>query len=296
MEIIRPFPIDTTSLASSNISETYDYPLWSAATTYAADEIVVGADRHEYQSLQGSNLNHSLADPAWWLDLGFNRKWRMFDQSNSSQSSYPLLIDVTVDVVGRVNGVSLLNLDATSVQVIATTALEGEIYNETFNLVSDSGINNWYEYFFEPIIRTGDLVITDIPVYANPTIQVIINRVGGDASVGTLVIGQSLLLGATVYGARLGIQDYSRKVADDFGNFTIIERAFAKRATFKVFMDKAKVDAAAAFLATIRATPVVYKGTGDYAATYIFGFFKDWSIEITNPSHSYCTLDIEGLT
>ncbi len=296
MEIIRPFVIDDTSLISSSISDTIDYALYNGGTTYALDQIVVGADHHEYQSLQASNTGHSLADAAWWLDLGFNRRWRMFDLSNSSQSWDEDEIDIEVDVTGRITSVSLLNIEATQVQIIATTVADGVIYDETYDLVSDSGINNWYDYFFEPIIRMGDLVVTDIPAYADPTVQVITSAPGSTVRIGTLVIGQSLVLGATVYGARVGIQDYSRKVADDFGNFTIVERAFAKRATFKVIMDKAKVDAAAAFLATLRATPVVYKGTGEYASTYIFGFYKDWSITITHPSHSECNLDIEGLT
>ena len=57
-----------------------------------------------------------------------------------------------------------------------------------------------------------------------------------------------------------------------------------------------KVDATAAFLPTLRATPAVYRGTGDYTSTYIYGFFKSWSIEITSPNKSYCNLSIEGLT
>ncbi len=296
MEIIRPFEINDATLNSSSISDTIDYALYNVGTTYAADVIVVGTDHHEYQSLVGSNLGNSLSSPAHWLDLGFNRRWRMFDLSNSSQSHDDDEIDVTVDVTGRITAVSLLNIEATQVQIIATTVADGEIYNQTYDLVSDSGINNWYEYFFEPIIRTGDLVVTDIPAYADPTVQVITSGPGSTVRIGSLVIGQSLVLGVTVYGLRVGIQDYSRKVADDFGNYTIVERAFAKRATFKVIMNKSKVDAAAAFLATLRATPVVYKGTGDYASTYIFGFYKDWSITITHPSHSECNLDIEGLT
>lgn len=296
MEIVRSFTVDDSSLTASNISDTADYALYNPATSYALGDTVVGVDHHEYESLAGSNVGHALSDAAWWLDLGFNRKWRMFDLSNSSQSTNADEIDVSIQVDGRANAVSLLNIVADTVQIIVTTATDGEIYNETFSLVSDSGINNWYEYFFEPIIRVGDLVVTDLPVHGDPLIQVIATASGSTVRIGTLIVGQSLTLGATVYGARVGIQDYSRKVADDFGNWTLVERAFAKRATYKVIMDKAKVDAAAAFLATIRATPCVFRGSGDYSSLYILGFYKDWSIEINQPSHSYCNLDIEGLT
>jgi hypothetical protein len=294
MEIVRSFTVTDANLTSS-ISDTADYALYNAGTTYDLADIVVGVDHHEYESLQASNTGHALSDAAWWLDLGFNRRWRMFDLSNSSQSTAADEIDVEIDVTGRANAVSLLNIAADTAQIIATT-VDGEIYNETFDLVSDSGVNNWYDYFFEPIVRVGDLVITDLPVNANPTVQVILTATGSTVRIGTLIVGQSILLGATVYGARIGIQDYSRKVADEFGNWTIVERPFAKRATYKVIMDNAKVDAAAAFLASIRATPCVFRGTGPYTSLYVFGFFKDWNITITHPSNSECNLDIEGLT
>jgi hypothetical protein len=296
MDIVRSFTIDDSSLVSSNIGDTDDYALYNPATTYALDDIVVGTDHHEYQSLAGSNTGHALSDAAWWLDLGMDRKWRMFDLSNSSQSSNADTIDVSVQVTGRANAVSLLNIACDTAQIIVTTATDGEIYNETFNLTSDSGVNNWYDYFFEPIVRKGDLVVTDLPLNGDPQIQVIATATGSTVRIGTLVIGQSLYFGAVIYGAQVGIQDFSRKVADEFGNWTIVERGFAKRADYKVWMDNAKIDATAAFLASIRAVPCVFKGDGDYAALYIFGFYKDWNIEIPGPNKSYCSLSIEGLT
>lgn len=379
MEIVRPAPVDDTTLLSSNIGDTDDYALYSGSTLYLLGNRVVGTDHHEYESLTGvsvgtatisiatpgivtltahglaantpvlltttgtlptglsantiyyvknpatdsfelaataggasiatsgsqsgthtlvsnPNIGKALSDAAFWLDLGFNRKWRMFDLLNSSQSSKADEIDVSIAVEGRANGVSLLNIEADTVQIIATTVAEGEIYNQTFDLVSDSGINNWFDYFFEPIIRIGDLVVTDLPVYANPTIQVIATANGSTVRIGTLTIGQSIFLGVVIYGARVGIQDYSRKGTDEFGNSFVVQRGYAKRATYKVWMDNAKIDAVAAFLASIRATPCVFKGDGNYSALYIFGFYKDFDIEIPGPNKSYVSFNIEGLT
>jgi hypothetical protein len=296
MEIVRSFAVTDTSLTASNISDTADYALYNAATTYALGNTVVGTDHHEYESLQNSNTGHALSDEAWWLDLGYDRRWRMFDLSNSTQSSNTTSIDVSIQVTGRANAVSLLNIAADTVEIIASTVADGTIYDQTFNLTSDSGVNNWYDYFFEPIVRKGDLVVTDLPVNGDPLIRVIATATGSTVRIGTLVVGQSLFIGAAVYGASVGIQDYSRKVVDDFGNWTIVERPFSKKANYKVWMDNAKIDAAAAFLATIRATPCVFNADGGYAALSIFGFYKDWSIEIPGPYKSYCNLQIEGLT
>jgi hypothetical protein len=123
-----------------------------------------------------------------------------------------------------------------------------------------------------------NLIVTDLPNVADPTIQIIIDNETGSTEVGTVVVGQTRDLGLTVYGARTGIQDYSRKVTDEFGNFTIVERAFAKRGNFDVVVANAKIDALADLLASYRATPVVWIGTDDYSSTWIYGFYKDFGL------------------
>jgi hypothetical protein len=266
-----------------------------SATSGGAAITTTGTQSGVHTLYSNPNKGYALTDAVRWLDLGSDNRWRMFDQSNSSQTSVGEKIDVSVQVTGRADSVALLNIVAASVQIKATT-IDGLIYDTTFNLVSSSGVSNWYDYFFEPIIRRGDQVTINLPLNSDPLIQVIMLEPGGTAKCGTMVIGQSLILGGLVYGATVGIQDYSRKVADAFGNYTIVQRAFAKRATFKVAMAGSKVDAAAAFLASVRAIPVVYKGTDLYTSTFIYGFFKNWTIEIAHPDVSYCTLDVEGLT
>lgn len=172
----------------------------------------------------------------------------------------------------------------------------GTVYNQTYDLLSDSGINNWYSYFTEEIVYASDLVLTDMPLYGDPTVSVTITNANGDASCGTFVIGQTRELGGTVYGAKGGIQDYSRKETDDFGNYTLVERAFAKRNTYRVVCANAQVDAIFNLLATVRAVPVIWLGTDDYAFTWTFGWARDWAVEIAYPTQSFLTIEIEGLT
>jgi len=297
MEIVRSAPVNDSTLVSSSIGDNDDYANYNAGTTYGLGDVVIGPDHHEYESQSAGNTGNALSAGAWWLDRGMNRRWRMFDLSNSSQSSDADVIDVSIAVSGRANAVSLLNIAADTVQIIANTVADGEIYNRTFNLTSDSGINNWYDYFFEPVIRQGDLVVTDLPVFGNPTIQVIATASGSTVRIGTLIVGQLMYIGMNIGpGTRLGIQDFSRVVADDFGNWTLVVRPFSKKAEFKAWIDNSRIDAIAAFLATIRATPCVFNSDGGYAALSIFGFYDDWSIEIPGETESYCSLSVKGLT
>lgn len=273
------------------------YGEWNVGTTYAANDIVISTTtHHEYQSLQAANNGHSLSDAAWWLDLGPTNRFRMFDQSNSSTTTNADSIEVAVTVTGRADAVSLLTIVGASVQVVMTTVDDGEIYNQTFNLVSDSGINDWYEYFFEPIVRQGDLTIYDLPLNADPTITVTLNEPGGTATIGTLVIGQSRYLGFVLQGARTGIRDFSRKDQDEFGNFTIIPRSFSKNASFKVVVVESAIDAISTLLTTLRATPAVYIGVENYTSTWIYGWARDWSFEYATPLEAFLNLELEGLT
>ena len=50
-------------------------------------------------------------------------------------------------------------------------------------------------------------------------------------------------------------------------------------------------------LEDLRATPAVWLGTdsSDYDSLNVYGYYRDFNIEITYPSYSLCRLEIEGL-
>jgi hypothetical protein len=48
-------------------------------------------------------------------------------------------------------------------------------------------------------------------------------------------------------------------------------------------------------LSKYRAIPVVYIGSSSYEPSYVFGFYKDFNIEIPHPAYSLCSIEIEGL-
>ena len=70
--------------------------------------------------------------------------------------------------------------------------------------------------------------------------QIILNQ--RTVSCGTMALGQTRNLGGTIYGAQGGIQDYSRKETDEFGNYTLVERAYAKRISYRVVRENTQID------------------------------------------------------
>ena len=199
-------------------------------------------------------------------------------------------------VSGRVDTLGLLNVQATSVRVECTAPGVGVVMDQMFNLVSTSGINNWYAYLFEEIVRLNYKTILDLPNYLNMTIKVTVTNTAGNASLGVLVLGRQKYIGRTQYGSSVGIADFSKKIEDDFGGFTIIERPYRKKGSFNIMVDNTLIDELQTLLASFRAIPILYLGTDEFESTSVYGFYKDFSLTIQYPTETQCNLEVEGLT
>lgn len=299
MKIVRPITINDAALLSSNVSETL-YPPYDAGYIFdlGARVHVIGENLHQvYESLVDDNLGNTPAtSPTKWAYVSATNPWLMFDQSVTSQTSNPDSIEVSIQTTGRATCLTLLNVSAAEAHVQMVDAVDGVVYDRVFSLVSNSGITNWYAYFFSPVVRLQDLIVVDMPAYASAIVNVTLSAPGEEVLCGALLLGPPITAGGTEYGATVGIQDFSIKQQDEWGNYSIVQRAFRKRAAFSVIVEAARVDALEAQLAALRATPVVYIGTDEYASTVIYGFYKDHSIDIAYPTESVLSIEIEGLT
>jgi hypothetical protein len=302
MKIVRPVDILDANLLASNVPET-DYSAWSSGTTYGLGDraIYVLADTHwVVESLQAGNLNHTptgATTDTWWLLVGYTNRWKMFDGAIQSQTSAADEIAVTVtSVTSRIDSVALFNIDCATAQVTVTDATDGVVYDQTVNMVSPSGITDWYAYFFEPVTRITDYVFTELPPYLSSEIDITLTDTGGTVLCGACVVGLSREIGGTQYGAQTGIQDYSIKQVDSFGNYSILERAYNKRATFQVQVENSLIDELQTILAGYRAVPIVYVGSDLYSSTMVYGFYKDFSTVISYPRVSILSIELEGLT
>lgn len=299
MIFIKPYEVDDSSLISSNIMEN-EYPTWSANIAYFKGDIVIyiSNDFHKvYECLDPMNIAITPRFyPDSWLDLGANNRWNMFDKSVQSQSSNFETINVTIKPDQRVDSVVLLNISAYQVQIKMTDITDGLVYDKTTILISNSGIDDWFSYFYEPVIRVSDFIANDLPPYYNATINIILTDIGNTVYCGGIKVGKQVLIGNTQYGSNVGIQDYSLKTQDAFGNYSILERAFRKTGSFQVQLDINQTDNMMSLLASLRSVPIIYSGSNDFSSMIIYGFYKDLSMNISYPEISQCTLTIEGLT
>lgn len=61
-------------------------------------------------------------------------------------------------------------------------------------------------------------------------------------------------------------------------------------------MPTSAIDDVARNLAALRASPVLWIGSESFESLTVYGFYKEFSIDLAYPTVSYCSLTIEGLT
>lgn len=268
------------------------YLAYNIGTNYAVDAIVTDTTNHiNYQSRQTPNTGQALTNASYWLELGPSNKWAMFDDMTSSQSIRPNNITTEIDVVGIIDTLGLLNIDAASVNVKMIVGPD-TIFDEDFSLVSFEGIDDYYEYFFEPIEKTDYLVVTNLPNNLDPTIIVTATDTG-DVAIGHFEIGLSFYVGPVIYGAEFGITDYSKFETNDFGETYIVPRGYRDWGKFTIVIPKARVGAVKQVLSRYHATPVLVVAVDEYPTSY-YGLLKDWRVEIAYLYESMLSMEVQG--
>ena len=298
MKVIKPVTVTDAMILASNATEAYAN--WSSVTTYAKDA-KVDYGTHYYISLVNSNLNNipdAVGSTAWEF-LSPDNKHAMFDgqvSTETTKATSPLIVTVAC---GIVNSVGLIGLTGSSVTISVTDAgASPPVYSRTVGL-DGTIITDWYMYFFEPFVQLGEVVLTDLPPYLNGRITMTLSG-GGAVAIGELIVGSVYSLGdeSLEQGATVGIIDYSRKDTDvDTGVTTFTRRAFSKRMSGQFLVDNVDMNGVQRILADIRAVPSVFIGSEDttYAPLVVYGFYRDFSIDIAYPTKSWCRVEVEGL-
>lgn len=267
--LIQPVTITTGTLSASNVPET-DWPEWSNATVYADGAKVIKAATHRiYESLVAANVaNDPAGSSGKWLDVGPTNRWAMFDQALGTATSRVGGITVTL-APGEADAIALLDVVGSTVRV------QKGAYDET-----------------EPVV-SGAASFIDLPGGSgNITVTV---AGAGTVSVGTLIVGTLVTLGITEDRPSTGITDFSRKEVDDFGEATIVERAWSKRMTVGALIRTDAVDVVANRIAAVRTKPSLWIALRGTSALTIYGFFKDFGIEVGQAA-SKLSLSVEGLS
>jgi hypothetical protein len=292
MKVIKPIDITDAVILSSTATETY--AAYDAATTYALGDRVTSGNSI-YECIQAPSTGQAPDNALYWMIVGPTNRWAMFDDEISTQTVQASPLTVVLKP-GYVNSLALFELVGAQLDITVRNGLTGPVvYSRTVEL-DGTVIVDWYQYFFEPSVQRGEVVLTDLPPYSDAHTTVSIT---GPETVkcGHLTVGTFYLLGETQYGASAGIIDFSRKDTSALGNTTFVKRKFSKRMSASLMIDGVNINKVQRVLADLRATPCAWIGTDEagFEPLTLFGFYRDFSIEVSYPLLSLCTLEIEGL-
>lgn len=295
MKVVKPTTIGDAQLVSSSAPET-DYAAWAAGTDYAVFARAI--DVHKiWESVQTPNIGHTPgASPLYWAEVAPTNRWAMLDTEISTQTALASPLTVVIKP-GYVNALAVFGLEGATLDVTVRDGLAGPVVYIRALSLDGTILADWYQYFFEPSVQLGEAVMTDLPPYIDAHITVALSG-PGTVKCGILILGTVYELGGTQYGASAGIIDYSRKDTSATGVTTFVRRKYSKRMSAPLMLNNAQLNKVQRVLADLRATPCAWIGTDadGFEPLTVFGFYRDFSIDVAYPTSSYCSLEIEGLT
>lgn len=306
MQIITAQEITNSTLTSSSVPEV-DTTEWTSGGSFAIDDTCMVtttangaafATHIIYRSIYvGTNTGNDPTDldgTTYWTPLYSTNRWKMFNTTVQQQTELAGGFDVVITPAAIVSGISAVNVDCESITILMVDPVEGTVFNQTYSMISDSGITSWYAYFFTPIQRDSDLAVLGLPPYQNAVITVTFTD-AGTAKCGALVLGITQTIGISQYGASFGIMDYSTKSTDSSGNVTIDVGSFSDTADVDVLIETAQFAQIKKVLTAARSVPTVWIVEPNVEGLIIYGYFREFNILMTNPTVSLTTLSIEGL-
>jgi hypothetical protein len=265
------------------------YPAYSAGQAYVIGDYAQDNTNHLIYKKLTNGTGDALTDATKWELIGATNRWAMFDQKYQSVSEQWGEIELVLTPGALVNSLALLNTTGASATVVQSVSG----YSRTISLVNHD-VLNWYDWYYELPVRTGEAIFDDIPPYPSSTLTLTVDNTGGTASVGVLVIGKSKRLGATQWGASRTINDYSRAVEADDGTVTLVAGNYSKRLNVEVVIERGFESEATRILEEFRATPLVFVGSSLYTMTIIYGFLGGWFVPISDTGRP-ASIEIKGL-
>lgn len=293
LRVIKPITVTPAMLTACDVPET-DYAEWSSGTTYAEGARVLKSSKI-WESAAGTNLNHDPeeAGTTWWVFVSYGNRWKALDSSNSTQTIQSGSMSYTIAPGKVISAVALLNVAANSVRVRIVDPTDGTAYDTTKNLRGVIPESNWWNWFFAEVYPEDEVIFDDLPTYGTASIIIDLNADDGTAAVGVIALGVKQSLNFLVtYGVEFGMLDFSRKTRDDFGEVQFVLGNYADTIEFPCVVENSKIKMARKILRDYRASPCLWIVENLHT---VYGWFNDFTIQVSYPGYSDVSIKIEGL-
>jgi hypothetical protein len=318
---------------STNYKEQFNN--WSSSTqynpgdriSYVKDGVYYGVFDAVNPSIENPDAPITVSEPpttipgistsAYWNYRADPNVYSVLDKKISSQTigsqNITGVLKFNGSIAKTIDSYAFLNLFGD--RVIISIFTGNPVLTSSTSLVTSlvvplrsTQVSDWYQYFYTEVdsftdktqvVSTGVKTPEGQPLPVSGYICFTVLSTTSVASAGAISYGQSFDIGQAQYGLSAGIIDYSTKEFDEFGDVTIVERDYSKRLSAELRIEKSKVGQVQRLLYSIRSKPVIWVASDDPAYEdlgVLYGFIRDFSTSINYPTHSMCSLEIEGLT
>lgn len=294
MLLIRPTKITPTMVTASNAGAAD--PEYSATVSYTLGmRVFLTSTGKTYECVQEPALDKSPAsEPLYWMLAAPSNRWSMFDNEISTGTTTAGDLTATVTVPGRVNAVALFGLVGSKVTVVQRSATN--VVLAQFSKTLRTQPSDWYEYFFVEPEQIAEAIFTGLVPSSGSRLEITIT---GPARCAAVVVGNTFDLGDAQWGATTSIIDYSRKTTTAEGVQSFEAGRFSRRMSVRLEQPRERYPAVQRVLEAVRAMPCVWLGVPGretYSPMTIYGYYKDFSLEVAYPTKHLCSLEIESLT
>lgn len=298
--MIVPVQITEATLVSCTVAEpATGETAWNAATAYTVGQEAIRTATHKRykRTVAGTTATAPESDTTNWIDTGYTNRWQQFDRKVGTKTSASAGNLTTVIKPGSVEGLALLDLQGTSVDVSVKEQTGGTVvYTRSIDL-DGSIITSVYDWMYGEYTQRLNVVLTDLPgQYPSCEITVTVNSTSG-AAIGVLAVGRVQDLGATEYGAGAGIINWGKVTDDGFGNREWLQGEWANRVTLPIVANRSDMNRLHRQLAAVRSTPCIYIGSdlAEFEPLVCYGVFRDLYITVPYFSVIQMNLEIDGL-
>jgi len=283
------------------INVTEDEIAWDALSLYNyGDEARDGHYVYTYAGVDGTNTTSSPSvDALAWIETRPTNYYSMLDGKTSSQTirTSPLIFDVTM---GNYDTATLLNIEAeTALFEIILIATDEVIYSQSFDVGDESEIIDFYSYCFSDFVFADYIYNQSIPLYgASAKLRITLTNTT-DVKVGRLVVGRSFYVGEVAYGVNLGLESYSVKTTDEFGNDTLIQRGAVELNSYDIRCTTNRLPTLKRKAIELDAVPVLFiadeSDTSNLENLLAYGYWQNFALVATNPTYSSISLTVKGV-
>jgi len=293
----------TTSYLSANFTEDETQWLIGSLFNYT-DEIRDGHYIYKYAGADGTNTTdspavNSLTITPSWVKIKPTNYYAMIDGETGTQTENAETITISITGINY-DSFSLLEVVGTTIDIeLYDNSTSAVVFEKTFDLQDESSIIDFFTYCFSEFTFTPSIYTDAIPLYTDAKLTITISNAGSIAKCGRLVFGRSSYIGDTGYGANLGIESYSRKVVDEFGNTTLVHRGSVNLDSYEVQVPTQKIPLLKRKAQELDAIPILFvmdeSPTSNTENLLNFGYWHSFSMLIPNSVKSSISLTIKGI-